>query len=550
MQLRNIIPLPLLIFSFFALSAQEAGLKTISSAELKAHIEFLASDELEGRGNGEPGLSAAAEYLADQAGRSGLTPIDKNKDYIQEYTLYKNTYVPGENHITISYNGKEEVIANRDFYMIVPRESDGLNLTGEIVFAGYGIRSDSNRYDDFANIDIKDKIVLIMNRAPMSEDGSYCLFDDLDWTSDQNIIYKYFYLYLLQPKAVLLVLDPKSGYSSLTDIDPSLPEMFSTFYTSGDPAKPDNRKDGMITRVIMIHRDIADKILEDTGSSLSELQYRIDRALTPHSFPVRNKIISIKLEVSNDKLDMPNVTGLVKGSDPELDDEQVILMAHFDHLGKDETGNIYKGADDNASGSSALLEMAEAFMEEDNKPARSILFLWVSGEEIGLFGSMHYAEHPLLPLENTVAVINLDMVGRIRTPADTGMILGDQVDVMGPDTLGIIGGHQSKELLSVAESVARECSIIFDNSYNDINHPQRLYYRSDHFSFVMHDIPILFFSTGIHRDYHQITDTPEKIDYERLEQVSRFVYTLSFRLADRQERIIVDNPFSTWQPEP
>src|SRR4030042_1787729 len=165
MNLQNIILSLLLIFSYSVLSAQITGSKTISSGELKEHLKFLASDKLEGRGNGEPGMAAAAEYLADQAGMIGLTTIDKNKDYIQEYPLYKNTYDFRKNHITINHEGREEIITDRDFYMLVPRESDGLNISGEIVFAGYGIRSDTNQYDDFENIDIKDKIVLIMNRA-------------------------------------------------------------------------------------------------------------------------------------------------------------------------------------------------------------------------------------------------------------------------------------------------------------------------------------------------------------------------------------------------
>jgi hypothetical protein len=385
-----------------------------------------------------------------------------------------------------------------------------------------------------------------MDRAPTNEDGTSCLFEDIDCSSIQNFINKYFQILMLQPKAVLLVPDPKSGNSSLADIDPSLPGMFRTWFTSEDQEKAETSQSGTMMKVLLIHRDIAEKILEGTGYSLSELQQMIDSELKPHSFPVKDKTISISLEISIDKLVMPNVAGLVKGSDPELSNELLIIMAHFDHIGKDITGNIYRGANDNASGSAALLEISEAFMKEDQKPRRSVLFLWVSGEEIGLFGSRYYSDHPLLPLRNTIAAINLDMVGRTKTPEDTGIVMNDTVNVLGADTLGVIGGHQSKELLSIAESVAKENNIVFDYSYNDINHPQRLYYRSDHFSFVVKDIPVLLFSSGIHRDYHQYTDIPEKIDYERLEQVSRFVYLLSYRLADRKERIVVDNPYSTW----
>ena len=526
--------------------SQETGLGTISVSDLRNYLEFMTSDELEGRGNVTPGLEKAARYLADQSQRIGLIATDENKDYIQDYSIYKNSYALEKSRISISDHGREAVTIDRDFYMIFPQRAENLNLSGEVIFAGYGIRSEENRYDDFKRVDIKDKIVLIMDRAPMSEDGSTCLFENFNCSKIQNFIYKYFQLFMLQPKAVLLVQDPKSGHQSIGDLDPSLPEIFSTYYTPDAQDITVTGSTGLDMKVLLIHRDIAEKILEGSGFDLAELQNKIDSELKPHSFPVKDKTISINLEINSEEKVLPNVAGLVKGSDPELSNDLLILMAHFDHMGKDNRGNIYRGANDNASGSAALLEIAEAFMQEDHKPRRSILFLWVSGEEIGLFGSRYYADHPLVPLSNTIAVINLDMVGRTSTPEDTGLVIGDTVDVLGPDTLGVIGGHKSKELLSIAESVASENNIVFDYSYNDINHPQKLYYRSDHFSFVEKDIPILFFSSGIHRDYHQYTDIPEKIDYQRLEQVSRYVYLLSYNLADRKERIIVDHPYSTW----
>ena len=136
--------------------------------------------------------------------------------------------------------------------------------------------------------------------------------------------------------------------------------------------------------------------------------------------------------------------------------------------------------------------------------------------------------------------------GRTRSAGDTGRVMDDEVNVLGGDSIGVIGGHQSRELLSLAEEVAAETGIICDYTYNDINHPQRLYYRSDHISFAVHDIPVLFYSTGIHRDYHQLSDTFDKIDYEKLIKVSRYVYLLGYRLASREERIILDHPYSTW----
>jgi len=526
--------------------SQFTGMESISISDLQSHMNFLASDELEGRGNGDPGLTIAAQYLASQANHIGLKAIDENSDYLQYYPLYKNSYNEDKSNLTVQSGDKVETFGSKDFYLILPQRPVNIQLKGKVVFAGYGINSEENTYNDFENIDVKDKILLIMNRAPMNKEGDKCQFTDTDWTSIQNIIYKYYNLMMQGPKAVFLVLDPKSGYSSLEDIDPSYSDLFRTSFSNkestGSGAEPSDNN----LNIFLIHRQIADKILEGTGNNLQELQKKIDKKLKPRSFIIPDKEISLILDLVHEELSIPNVAGMVEGSDPVLKHEAIIYVAHYDHIGTDGTGTVFNGADDNASGSVALLEMAEAFMKEEHRPSRSILFLWVSGEEIGLYGSSHYAGNPLIPLENTIATINLDMVGRIRTPSDTGKIMDDNVNVLGGDSISLIGGHQSEELLRMAEDVAKETGMICDYSYNDINHPQRLYYRSDHISFAVHDIPVLFYSTGIHRDYHQATDIAEKINYEKLLKVSRYVYLLGYRLANSAERIVVDKPFSTW----
>ncbi len=536
----------LLLASCLPVISQLSGLESITISDLQSHLNFLASDELEGRGNGDPGLKIAAKYLASQASRIGLKAIDDNSDYLQYYPLYKNSYNEDKSNISIQSADKTEIIGSKDYLLLLPQRAGNIQLKGEVAFAGYGIISEENNYNDFENIDVKGKILLIMNRAPMNEEGDKCQFDDKDWMSLQNIIFKYHNLMMQGPEAVFLVLDPKSGYSSLEEIDPSYADMFRTFFSNKAPSGSDTNISNHMLKIFLIHRHIADKILEGTGNNLQELQEKIDKKVKPRSFIIPDKEISLSLELDREKLLIPNVAGMVEGSDPALKHEALIFMAHYDHLGRDSKGAIFNGADDNASGSVALLEMAEAFMKEEQKPSRSILFLWVSGEEIGLYGSSHYADNPLIPLENTIAAINLDMVGRVRTASDTGKIMDDNVSVLGGDTLGLIGGHQSEELLRMAEDLAAETGMVCDYSYNDINHPQRLYYRSDHISFAIHDIPVLFYSTGIHRDYHQVTDIAEKINYEKLLKVSRYVYLLGYRLSNRTERIVVDNPYSTW----
>ena len=174
------------------------------------------------------------------------------------------------------------------------------------------------------------------------------------------------------------------------------------------------------------------------------------------------------------------------------------------------------------------------------------MILWVSGEEMGLFGSKYYTEYPVIPLENTVANLNLDMIGAVRTKRDSGMIYGEKISVLGIDSIGLIGGHQSTELMEIHNSVAGNLGMYTDLSLNDPDHPYRYYYRSDHFNFAKNNIPVLFYSTGIHVDYHKITDNYERINFTKLKKVSELSFLVGYKLATMPDRIEVDNPFSDW----
>ena len=189
-----------------------------------------------------------------------------------------------------------------------------------------------------------------------------------------------------------------------------------------------------------------------------------------------------------------------------------------------------------------MLEIAQAFQSLGKKPLRSLLFLWVTGEEIGLFGSQSYVDNPLFPLENTVADLNMDMIGRVKGVADT---TGD-TPMTGKNGLFVITGNQSRELVDIAKEVDLRTPLDLDYSLSGRNHPLQLFSRSDHYNFVKKDIPVLFFSTGLHTDYHKPEDTPDKLDYEKMELVTRTIYEIGYTVANRRNRIVVDNPFSKW----
>jgi len=234
----------------------------------------------------------------------------------------------------------------------------------------------------------------------------------------------------------------------------------------------------------------------------------------------------------SDNQDSENVVAYIKGS--EKPDELIILSAHHDHLGTDKEGNIFNGADDDGSGTVALLEMAEAFqkaVKNGNGPKRSILFLHVTGEEIGLYGSKYYTENPIFPLANTVCNLNTDMIGRI-----------DPDKAENPNYIYLIGSDKlSQELHDVSEEVNKTyTNLELDYKFNDENDPNRFYYRSDHYNFAKNNIPVIFYFNGTHEDYHRMTDTPDKIEYDLMEKRTRLIFQTAWEIANREGRIVAD----------
>ncbi len=227
-----------------------------------------------------------------------------------------------------------------------------------------------------------------------------------------------------------------------------------------------------------------------------------------------------------------NVVAFIKGS--EKPEEVIVLSAHYDHVGKRENGDIYNGADDDGSGTVAMLEIAEAFqkaVKEGNGPKRSILFLHVTAEEIGLYGSKYYTENPLFPLKNTVCNLNTDMIGRIDPDKAGGE---DYVYLIGSDKL-------SQELHDLSEAVNEKyVNLELDYKFNDDNDPNRFYYRSDHYNFAKNNIPVIFYFNGTHEDYHQPTDTPDKIEYELLSKRTKLIFHTAWEVANREDRITAD----------
>jgi len=476
--------------------------ETITAAELKEALYTYASDDFEGRETGEPGQKKAVEYLKKQYVALGIpSPIAKD-DYFQEVPLVK-AETP---EITFSVNNKEFKVID-DFVSIVEGDN-GVTTADEIVYVGYGIETE--KISSYGSMDVKGKIVLIKDGEP-KKDSIYTISGTKNaskWSTREQYGAKREIAMAKGAKAILFYspqiypivaqsMGGAGGRISLKETKKADPK-FYYFFVNTSIAKT-------------IHATI------DTDAKAQNIKI-------PFSLNYMSKSKDINSE---------NVLAFLKGS--EKPDEILVISAHLDHEGiKD--GKVYNGADDDGSGTVALLEIAEAFkMAIDNgqTPKRSILFLHVTGEEKGLLGSRYYADmDPIFPLKNTVANLNIDMIG--RTDPKRKSNTKNYIYLIGSDKL-------STELHNLSEEVNKKyCNVDLDYTYNDENDPNRFYYRSDHYNFAKNNIPVIFYFNGTHDDYHQPSDTPDKIEYDLLENRTRLVFHTAWEIVNRDGRLIVD----------
>jgi len=478
---------------------------TITNEELKEMLYVYASDEFEGRETGEPGQKKAVNYIREQYIEMGIpSPISKD-DYFQEVPLQRQKAA----EVDLTLNGN--TMSNfEDFLVLGSVESQKLNIT-EVVYAGYGI--DDEKYSDYTDLDVKDKIVLVKVGEPKDNDGNYV-------TSGKKLDTKW----SVGRQSIRTKRDAarERGAKALMYYNPELLDMYGAYYKQLAETGKAGRMSLKGNEPEMVNMLVGDKLVQ---SFFPKIDTTINHQMVKLD-------MNMEIKAQNEAVDTENVVAFLEGS--EKPNEIIVVSAHLDHEGiKD--GKIYNGADDDGSGTVAILEIAEAFKaakEDGYAPKRSILFLHVTGEEKGLLGSMHYSDNdPIFPLKNTVANLNIDMIGRTDPKRN-----GDRnyVYLIGSDKL-------STELHSISEEVnTKYTNITLDYKYNDENDPNRFYYRSDHYNFAKNNIPVIFYFNGTHDDYHQPSDTVEKIQYDLLENRTRLIFHTAWELANRDERIVVD----------
>jgi hypothetical protein len=487
----------------------------INAQTAREHLEYLASDELEGREAGQKGQKLAGAYLMQNFIEYGFPPV--NGGYFQKFNL--RVVEPGK--IKISINGDtlsyfQDFLHNSDF-------DDSNFSNAEVVFIGYGIGADS--YNEYKELDLKDKVVMFIDGEPKSKKGKYIVNKKNSHSSWENRQKKIEKLKTQGAKAIIVVNERLSFLKS---------SYAHSFKSSKMTLATDSFS--MKLPVVFISPKTADRLLIKGGckSGLFGTKKKISKKGKPLSCNLSLKI-GFHSDLINHKITSENVLGFIEGTDKK--EEVVVVTAHYDHIGVHD-GEVFNGADDDGSGTTALLMMAKAFSkakEDGNGPRRSILFMPVSAEEKGLLGSRYYSENPIFNLKNTVADLNIDMIGRVDQAHH-------EDSVPNPNYVYIIGSDfLSTELHNINENQNKKhTQLQLDYTYNSIDDPNHYYQRSDHYNFAKHGIPVIFYFNGVHEDYHQASDTVDKIDFKKIAHISKLVYYTVWELANNENRIVVD----------
>jgi hypothetical protein len=507
----------------------QTGYDSIQAARLKADLTFLSSDALEGRRSLERGSEVAIQWIASEFAKAGLKPA-AGDSYLQPVPLIEFTADRSLTTLTVMHGGKSETLRGADASAAFANEVSG---SGPVVFAGFGITAPELNYDDYAGIDAKGKIVLIFNHEPQEADSN-SVFNGKGNTRYTNNNYKLFNAQRHGAIALVTMVDPGHqgpvrGAPAAGQAAPgrggrgaaqagTRPRIPTEALADGGPSIP----------LFTIGERAANSLFEIAGKKAADVRSAIDVKPAPASFEIPGTQIEFKTATSERRrADSYNVAGLIEGSDPALKAETVIFSAHFDHDGIGPNG-IFHGADDNGSGTVGVVTLAHAFAANPVKPKRSILFIVFAAEERGLLGAYYYVSHPLRPLATTRVEINFDMIGRNET-ADPRVITE-----ISPDTsnqLGLIGTHYSPDY---RETVERQNKTVgLDLTYKwDLDAYNQVLFRSDQYPFLMHDIPGVWWFTGFHPDYHQVTDTVEKINFAKMTKILKLAYLSGFEFAD------------------
>ena len=491
MKLHRSIALALLA----ALTAQagEKGAASITADEIQTHINVLADDAFEGRGTGTPGERKAAEYIIGKLRDYGVQPGSADGTFLQPFTLAGSPELKGTPALSVEAGPwTREFKAGDDFVPFAFSKSG--QLRGELVFAGYGITDPDRGYDDYAGLDVKGKVVVVLRHEPNANEGRTSRHSYFTTKAENAAAHG--------AAGMLLVTGP-------------------AHHGDDESLVPFGGGSGEDLGVVAAHvrQNLIEGLFHLQGKDLIELQRAIDASMKPQSFAIDARV-SLQVEVERHPIHARNVVAKIPGSDPALADEVLVIGAHYDHLGHGHSGTslggkdalqvIHNGADDNASGSSGLLELAQAFSIE--RPRRTVYFVWFSGEELGLLGSKYFVENAPIAQSSIVSMINLDMIGRLTN---------NTVEVGGAGT----SPNFSEMITQATQAAGLEVTL-----------NQSGFGPSDHASFYGAKIPVMFFFTGLHDDYHKPSDDPDTVNAAGASKVTLAAFACAEELANADAR--------------
>jgi hypothetical protein len=483
------------------------GEAEINPDTLLEHIKFLAADDMKGRGNGSEGLERAAEYVAQQFKAAGLEPGAASSGWFQPFELFAGLTVGRENTLSIEYRGKTvSFVLGTSYYPLAAPASEktpSANLEHvPLVFAGYGIAVPQAGYDDYARVDVAGKAVVIFSHEPQEQNPNSRLNGTR--AMPQTTLNSKAQLALSKgARALIVISDPTHR------VDEAPYGLFN-----GDPDADDQG-----IPVLRVRRTEAQPLID--AWRLDAAARLIDMDLVPRSEVLSGATLNYVENLAKNRRTVRNVIGILRGSDPARAKEAIVIGAHYDHVGlggrlsvtPERTGEIHNGADDNASGTASIIEIARVAVEQRSRFPRTLVFIAFAGEERGLLGSAYYAGHPVIPVESTVAMLNLDMVGRARGGVDVSGL--EASPSMEPDL---------------------KAAVAASGGGLDIRRQGPGAGRSDDFNFIERRIPAINFFTGFHPDYHRPGDDWEKIDSAGTKRIATLALEFAARLAERPTR--------------
>jgi len=497
------------------------GLDSIRASDLKADLTFLSSDSMEGRLSLERGSEVAIQWIASEFTKAGLKPL-LGDSFLQPVPLIDYRADREQARLVIRVHGKEQTFHAPEFTGGYP--NDG-TFAGGVVFAGFGITAPELHYDDYARIDVRGKVVLVFNHEPQETDEK-SIFNGKGNT--RYAVSRAKMLNAQRHGAVAILIAPDPNHPAALVRGP-------LGQTPGTPTRTPRPTQAIADEASIpmytVNAAVSDVLLAPTGKKASELQSAIDATLRAQSVALADAVAELHVvNVTRRRGRSYNVVGMVEGSDPQLSAETILISGHFDHDGVEANGAVYHGADDNGSGTVGVVALARAFGKNQIKPRRSIVFIVFAAEERGLLGSYYYSDHPLRPLSTTRAIINFDMIGRDEKPSTQTNGLID----IAPDTsneVNLIGTKYSPDYRKVVEDSNELVGLHLNYKWDD-DTVLNVLFRSDQYPFLLHDVPAIWWFTGFHPDYHQITDTVEKIDFVKMEKILKLAYLAGFDFGD------------------